>query len=178
LEVTEQKKEESALAESSATEEPPVAGKTPPGGFVEDGLEAQPISSKGKAGPGWESIGEARDEESGADAEHGTLRQTKVSERPEGKQRLSTQAHGAATCLPTPRLSCKIVILVTRSTPSRGGRWGTRDPLRDIRSSCVLEGLRRKLLASAQQVRWDISQGMEALLEDGTTKKMPSAYLS
>jgi len=40
-----------------------------------------------------------------------------------------------------------------------------------------LERLRRKLLASAQDVRWEFSQGMEAVLEDGTTKKMSSAYL-
>jgi len=32
-------------------------------------------------------------------------------------------------------------------------------------------------LASAQEVRWDISQGMVAVLEDGTTRKMLSAYL-
>jgi len=63
----------------------PAAGKTPPGGFVEDRLEAQPISSRGQARPGWKSIGEARVEESGAHAEHGTLRQTVVSKRPEGK---------------------------------------------------------------------------------------------
>jgi len=63
----------------------PAAGKTPPESFVEDRLEAQPISSRGKARPGWKSIAEARIEESGADAEHSTLRQTVVSERPEGK---------------------------------------------------------------------------------------------
>jgi len=47
---------------------PPTAGKTRPEGFVEDGLDAQPISHRGKAGADWESIGESQDEESGADA--------------------------------------------------------------------------------------------------------------
>jgi len=75
---------------------PPAAGKTPPGGFIEDGLEAQEMSCRGKAGPSWESIGEMRDEESSADAEHGTPRQTVVSERPKGKQQLSTLAHGSS----------------------------------------------------------------------------------
>jgi len=60
----------------------------------------QPISSRGQAGPGWESMDEAQDEESGADAEHGTLRQTVVFKRPEGKQRLSTLAHGSSGLLP------------------------------------------------------------------------------
>jgi len=31
------------------------------------------MSRRGKTGPGWESIGDARDEESGAEAEHGSL---------------------------------------------------------------------------------------------------------
>jgi len=55
-------------------------------------MEAQPISWRGKTGSGLESIGEARDEESSADAEHGTLRQIVVSEHPEGKKRLCTLA--------------------------------------------------------------------------------------
>jgi len=58
--------------------------------------------------------------------------QTEVSERPEGKQRLSTLAHGSSyTCLPTPfscRMMPRMVILVTRSTPGRGGGGDTRDP--------------------------------------------------
>jgi len=101
---------------------------TPSGGFAEDGLEVLLISYRGKAGPSWGSIGEARDEESGADTKHGTLRQTGVSEHPEGKQRAPLLT-AAATCLSTPSVSCRmtpwIVILVTRFTPGRKGGGGT-----------------------------------------------------
>jgi len=69
---------------------------TPSGGLRMDWRRNQSAAQANQAGPGWESIGEARDEESGADAEHGTLQQTVVSERPEGKQRLSTLAHGSS----------------------------------------------------------------------------------
>jgi len=39
-------------------------------------------------------------EESSAYAEHGTFRQTVISERPEGKERLSTLAHGCSDLPP------------------------------------------------------------------------------
>jgi len=60
LEKANRKREESAWAESSATEDSSLPLVRPHrGGFVEDGLKAQPISRSGKTSPGWESIGEA-----------------------------------------------------------------------------------------------------------------------
>jgi len=97
---------------------------------------------------------------------------------PRANMRLSTLAHGSIDLPPHSKIFLQddtqdIHTVVTRSTPGRGRGGDTRDLLRDISSSCVLEKLRHKLLASAQEVRWEISQGMEA----GTTRKMSSAYL-